>query len=321
MSYLVAGIGAGLVSALLFAVVITGSPLAMLLYFLAPLPVFVAALGWRHRAGLVAAIIGALALAVLLRYQFGLAYAITFALPAWAIAYMALLGRDLDHGTTEWYPIGRLLLWLGGTAALVTLGGAMATVGDYGTYISGMQRAITAVLSGAVRGFPAPRLPEGITPEDAANGLAFLAPFVAGAFTCLILTANLWLAAKAVHMSGRLPRPWPFVPSLALPIEAVWVSLGAIALAFMPAYFGFFGMAIIGAMTTAFMLNGLAGIHDISIGKPMRFGMLFVLYLGLFIGIGAMILMPLIIIFGFVDCAFRLRARRNQRPPFTPTTT
>lgn len=36
------GIGAGLVSALLFAVVITGSPLAMLLSYLAPLPVFIA---------------------------------------------------------------------------------------------------------------------------------------------------------------------------------------------------------------------------------------------------------------------------------------
>ena len=58
MSFIVAGIGAGLVSALLFAVVITGSPLAFLLSYAAPLPVFIVALGWRHLSGLVAAIAG-----------------------------------------------------------------------------------------------------------------------------------------------------------------------------------------------------------------------------------------------------------------------
>ena len=38
----IVGIGAGLVSALLFSVVITGSPLAALLYSAAPLPIFLA---------------------------------------------------------------------------------------------------------------------------------------------------------------------------------------------------------------------------------------------------------------------------------------
>ena len=320
MGYLVAGIGAGLVSALLFAVVITGSPLAMMLFFMAPLPVFIAALGWRHRAGLIGALIGALALAILLRYQFGIAYAITFALPAWAIAYMALLGRPLENGETEWYPVGRLLLWLAGMAALVTLGSAMATVGDFETYTAAMQRSLTIMLSGNVPGIPAPRLPTGTTIEDAAYNLTVLAPFAAAAFTYMILTANLWLAAKAVHMSGRLPRPWPSIPSLALPMEAVWVTGAAVIMAFMPRFFGFFGMAILGAMTTAFLFNGLAGIHQMSMGKPMRGGLLFALYLGLFIGIGATFLVPLIAIFGFLDCAFRLRARRGTRPPLNPPT-
>ena len=45
----VVGIGAGLVSALLFSVVITGSPLAVLLYSAAPLPIFIASLGWNQR--------------------------------------------------------------------------------------------------------------------------------------------------------------------------------------------------------------------------------------------------------------------------------
>ena len=39
----------------------------------------------------------------------------------------------------------------------------------------------------------------------------------------LILTLNLWLAAKTVQVSGRLPRPWPSIPSTMMPTT----SLGA----------------------------------------------------------------------------------------------
>ena len=59
MNSLSIGIGAGLASALLFGAVITGSPVAMLLSFIAPLPIFIASLGWKHRSGLVAAATGA----------------------------------------------------------------------------------------------------------------------------------------------------------------------------------------------------------------------------------------------------------------------
>ncbi len=121
MGFLLAGIGAGLVSALLFAVVITGSPLGLLLSQLAPLPVFVAALGWNHRAGLAAAVSGGAVLGLALALPAGLAFAIGIALPAWIVAYMSLLGRQDERGEMEWYPLGRLMLWMVGTAALVTL--------------------------------------------------------------------------------------------------------------------------------------------------------------------------------------------------------
>lgn len=317
MSYVFVGIGAGLVSALLFAVVITGSPLALLLSYAAPLPVLIAALGWRHRAGLVATIVGTVLLAIALRFQAGLAFAIGIALPSWIIAYMALLGRSDEQGTTEWYPTGRLLLWVVGTSALVTLVGAMAIAGDHEAYRNAMERSITAVLSGSVPGLPPPRLPQGMSVADIATGLATWAPFLAGASFVPMLTANLWMAAKAVHLSGRLPRPWPFLPSTNLPHEALWIMAGALGLSFLPGFFGFFGMAILGALFSGFILNGLAGLHEMSVGKPMRGGLLFSLYLGLVI-VGTFLL-PLIAIFGFVDCAFRLRARRGARPPFTPT--
>jgi hypothetical protein len=318
MSHVFAGIGAGLVSALLFAVVITGSPLAMLLSYAAPLPVFIAALGWRHRAGLIAAIAGAIGLSLALRYQAGLAFAIGIALPAWGMAYLVLLGRSDARGQTEWYPLGRLLLFMAGTAALVTLVGAMAIAGSHEAYTTTMQRSIAAVLSGRVPGLQPIQLPANMSVDEVASALATWAPFLAGASLVPMLAANLWIAAKAVHMSGRLPRPWPVIASLNLPREALGVLLAALVLAFVPGFPGFFGMAVLGALTAAFLLNGLAGIHEMSAGRPMRGGLLFALYLGLMVG--ATVLAPLIAIFGFLDCVLRIRARRAQQPPIIPTT-
>jgi hypothetical protein len=305
------------VSALLFAVVITGSPLAFMLSYLAPLPVFVAALGWKHRAGLVAAIAGCLALALALRLPAGLAYAIGIALPAWGMAYLSLLGRQDERGEMEWYPLGRLMLWIAGTAALVTLAGALAIVGDYDTYRAGMQRSIEAVLSGAVPGLSSPRLPPGLSAADLASTLTTWAPFVAAASFVPMITANLWIAARAVKASGRLPRPWPFLPSLNLPREALIVFAVATVLAFAPGFFGFFGMAIMGALTSAFLFNGLAGLHQMSFGKPWRTPALIGIYGGMLVG--GTLVAPLIAILGFVDCLAGLRNRAGTPQPPTAT--
>ncbi|MFD2031197.1 hypothetical protein ACFSKM_14610 [Ancylobacter dichloromethanicus] len=57
-------LGAGAASALLVATVATGSPLALPLFYLAPLPVLIVGLGWTHRAALIAASAAAVAIGV-----------------------------------------------------------------------------------------------------------------------------------------------------------------------------------------------------------------------------------------------------------------
>ncbi len=69
------GIGAGLVSALLFGVLLKATPLAILLYLVAPLPILIVGLGWSHKAALTAAAAGSLALALVIAPFMGLAYA------------------------------------------------------------------------------------------------------------------------------------------------------------------------------------------------------------------------------------------------------
>ena len=103
------GIGAGLVSALLFGVLLKATPLAIVLYLLAPLPILIVGLGWSHKAALVAAATGSLALALVVSPFLGLGFGTYLALPAWWLAYLALLGRPRADGQLEWYPTGRLL--------------------------------------------------------------------------------------------------------------------------------------------------------------------------------------------------------------------
>jgi hypothetical protein len=306
MNLLAIGIGAGLVSALLFGVVITGSLLAMLLSFIAPLPIFIAALGWNHRCGLIAAASGGIAMGLALNTTAGLAFALGWALPAWWLAYLALLGRPAGDGAIEWYPLGRLLLWIAGTAALITLIGVVA-IGDgsYEAYRESLERAFDDFLrfqdSAPQEGSPPP------AGHAVASLLVSALPFFFAFNFVLVLTLNLWLAAKAVQVSGRLPRSWPFIPATAMPRAAIGLAAAGMAAAFLGETVGVLGLALSGALISALALQGLAVIHDTSRARSDRTLILSAVYvLTLLV---SQIIMPLLALLGFVDVAFRIRSR------------
>src|SRR6195952_3464652 len=140
MTTLLIGLAAGCASALMFASIISGALISLLLFYLAPLPLMMAGLGW----GPLSATIGGIAAACGLGAIFGLPYCIAFvltvALPAWWLGHLALLGRPVPVAAStgngaspvasamEWYPVGRILLWTAGFAALTTMA-ALFTLG------------------------------------------------------------------------------------------------------------------------------------------------------------------------------------------------
>src|SRR3954462_12257236 len=117
MNFSLVGAGAGLVSALLIAVVAKATPLALLLFLLAPIPVLIVTLGWDHRAGLVACLTGGVAPALPLSPIEGIAFAVGPGLPAWWLGYLALLGKTQPSGTVDWYPLRRARSRVDRTAA------------------------------------------------------------------------------------------------------------------------------------------------------------------------------------------------------------
>jgi hypothetical protein len=310
MVSLVVGIGAGLVSALLFGVVITGSPLAMMLSFVAPLPIFIAALGWRHRAGLIAALSGGAAMALALNPTAGLAYALGWALPAWWIGYLALLGRPGADGTLEWYPIGRLVLWIAGSAALITLLGVVALGdGSYEAFRANLQQSFESFLR-ASQPAQAPGQP---VPGEALAFVVAALPFFFAMNFVFVLVLNLWLAARAVQISGRLIRPWPFIPGTAMPRLAIGLLAASGLASLLGGFPGAFGLAFAGALLAVFALQGLAFMHDTSRARPARGVMLSGLYLMAILI--SQVMLPLLAILGLADVALSLRNRFGPGAP------
>src|SRR3954464_9605867 len=88
-------LAAGCASALMFASIISGALISLLLFYLAPLPLMVAALGWGPLSATIGGIAAAIGLGAIFGLPYCLAFALTVALPAWWLGHLALLGRPV----------------------------------------------------------------------------------------------------------------------------------------------------------------------------------------------------------------------------------
>lgn len=307
-------IAAGCASALMFASIVSGALISLLLFYLAPLPLMVAALGW----GPLSATIGGIAAATVLGAIFGLPYCIAFvlatALPAWWLGHLALLGRPLTAGTQpasdaaalEWYPVGRILLWIVIFATIMTTA-TLLTMGSDGPAITGMMRSAWAHLLESV----------GVTPTDRMlDALVTIAPAAAAIFVMMTLTLNLWLAAKITATSGRLHRPWPDLRSAALPPLTLAALCAAIAFCFSGGLLAILAQIVTAALLIAYALTGFAVLHTLTLALKNR-----ALWLTCTYAIVVIFSWPVLamVVLGVADALFGIRQRYLQgRPPPLP---
>ena len=317
------GIAAGAAAALLFASVASGAPISLVLFYLAPLPVMIAALGWSHLAGLVAALVAATSLAAVFGSYFFLAFLIGVGLPAWWLGYLALLGRPAvtPEGTTlEWYPVGRIVVWAALIGALVVA----VAIPNFGTdaeaFRSGLRRAFERLLrlqTDTAAGTPL-RLPGFKDPDRLLDLLVAVIPPAAAVLSTLTSLANLWLAGRIVRISGRLKRSWPDLPAMTFPGYAPAVLAVAVAGTFMPDLVGILSAILTASLMMAYAVLGLAVTHAITLGAGGRGFILAGIYatIGLF---GWPVL--LLALIGLADTILdiRTRVRRRRGPPAAPT--
>src|SRR6187455_1214069 len=105
VQFVLIGVGAGAAAALLFVSVASGSLISLALFQLAALPILIAAIGWSHWAGLLAALVAGLGIAVTVNFSLFTSYLLGVGLPAWWLGYLAMLARPgTASGVLDWYP-------------------------------------------------------------------------------------------------------------------------------------------------------------------------------------------------------------------------
>ena len=314
-------IAAGCASALMFASIISGALISLLLFYLAPLPLMVAALGWGPISATIGGITAATGLGAIFGLPYCIAFAVTIALPAWWLGHLALLGRAVTNGassgngaspiapTLEWYPVGRILLWISGFAALTTMA-ALLTLGTDAAAITGaMRRGLLRIIG------PRDAASTGET-EQWIDALVTIAPAAAAIVAIMTLTLNLWLAARITATSGRLHRPWPDLKSAELPPMTLAALCVAVAFCFTGGLLAILAQIVTAALMMAYALTGFAVLHTLTLALKSR-----VLWLS---GIYAIVVVfgwPVlaIVVLGLADAVFGIRQRYLQgRPPPLP---
>jgi hypothetical protein len=318
---LLIAIAAGSASALMFASIVSGALISLLLFYLAPLPLMVAALGWGPLSATIGGIAAACGLGVIFGLPYCIAFAVTVALPARWLGHLALLGRPVTRDVAsgngaaplapdlEWYPVGRILLWIAGFAALTTMA-ALLTLGSDTEAITGAMRRGLLRIIGAHDGAPAGES------EQWVDALVKIAPAAAAIVAMMTLTLNLWLAARITATSGRLHRPWPDLKGAALPPMTLAALCVAVALCFTGGLPAMLAQIVTTALMMAYALIGFAVLHTLTLALKSR-----ALWLGCVYAIVVVFGWPALamVALGLAEAIFGFRQRYLKgRPPPLP---
>ena len=262
-------LAAGCASALMFASIISGALISLVRLYLAPLPLMVAALSWGPRCGAIGGLAAAAGLGAIFGLPYCIAFAITVALPAWWLGHLILLGRPVSAAgagadsalaaqpEVEWYPLGRVLLWIVGFATIAVMS-TLLTFGTDAEQITSTLRELLLKVLGAQDDLDAQT-------ERVIRLVIRSAPLAAAAMAMTTLTLNLWLAGKITATSHRLLRPWPDLKSVTMPPITLAALCAAIALGFSGGLPAIVGRVTATALIMAYALVGFAALHTLTL--------------------------------------------------------
>jgi hypothetical protein len=290
------GIGAGLAGAVLFASAAAGAtPLSYVLFLLAPLPAFLAGLGWGWFTAVIAGLAGAALVGAVSGLWGALVYLLTQAAPVAVLCYLASLSRTVPSAThgadisqqpplaaVEWYPVGRIVVWSALTAGALSVASLALMGGSVDAIRARLKPVIETIVTKQLPGLSQRQLsPEEI---DALTDLALIIMPAASAILWMIgLLLNLWLAGRITLMSGNLLRPWPDLAAMSYPRGTALLLAAATAATFLDGLPGLIAAGFAGALYTAYVLLGLAVLHYATRGVVWRPFILFGAYAALLV--------------------------------------
>jgi len=251
-------VGAGLVSSAAFlggvAAGLKGSVAGFMLVYLAPAPLFAAALGSGGAAGIIASAVGLAPVVMAAGLEAGGAYAALIGMPAAVLGRQAMLSRINADGGFEWYPPGALAGWLFAIGAVI-YALLCALLGSQPAGLSGTVREMLTELAGLMQ----------MADDDLELFMGLLHPIFPGmaiATLMLIQVANGALAQGLLAAAGRAVRPSPDFGAMVLP---GWIATVAAAAALCALVvgdeFGYFARNLVIVAMVPFFLQGLSVVH------------------------------------------------------------
>jgi|EndMetStandDraft_3_1072993.scaffolds.fasta_scaffold87830_2 hypothetical protein len=319
------GIGSGIVAAVLFASLATNTLLATMLFYVTPLPLLLARLGWGRAAGQLAFVTATILVGFILSYKTAVFYGVTLGLPALMLGHFALLHREMIPEDAEgrplrdmpavvqWYPPGHIIAWSAVIAGALIACGILLLAGDAETYHRAVKKAFEDIIL--------PQVQSSGMPIDTLRAERYISlisrlllPAIGAIAWMFVMLMNLWLAGKSTSISALLPRPWPRFANLEFPPLMTVGFVASVGIALLPGMPGVLAMAFIGAFGFAYLLLGLVVLHQVVADSPFKPLFLAGLYLGiLLIDWGAVA----VAVIGLAEPLFELRQRALKRsaPP------
>jgi hypothetical protein len=227
------------------------------------------------------------------------------------LAHLGTLPRPVaaeEPGQRAWLPYGQILVHaIFAVVGLLVLGGA-ALGFEPSALITGTTEALTDWV--ASQGANSLVAPEDV-PAFAALAVELL-PYMVASLTLLMLVFSLWLGARIAASSGLLPRPLTPFSEAQLPAWMAGVLAIALLGTFAPYPLGTAAAVLMGASVMGFTLTGLAAVHTLTLGQPVRGAILAGVYVAGFV-FGFPVL--LVVVLGIADSLLNLRARFRRAPP------
>lgn len=306
---LILGSLAGAASAVLVLTAASG-PLGIMLGYLAPLPLFLAGLTYGVTAVGIAGVVGTL-ISGLNGLLAGAVYLVTFAAPVALVVRQALLARPATEAGAnaevsndlEWYPVGRLVLWLTGWS-LGLFGLALLLTADREGGLTGMLQPLLVQFLSAM-----PQGSEQVSDlPTVAKRLASLMPAVFGISWLVMMTINGTLAQGMASLLKQNRRPSPVYRALTLSRSLAVALVAALAGALLlPGDVGFIGGTVAAILAFPFFLQGLAVVHGLA-AKAALPGLVLAAFYAALVVAGALVGI-LVVILGFIEewAGFRRR--------------
>lgn len=310
------GLGSGLAAALLYLAAMRGAPLAVALAYLGPLPIMIATLGWGFDAGLLA-LFAACGVAAAMTPIYAVVYGLLIAGPAWAIAAFACAPiprfrkpPEGEEPPVRSYPgpgaVSLLTAVLFMAAGAITLSLMLFAKGGYEGAVAELTSEIKDALdiSGAAHA-----LPPDMAADELADAIVRFAPTALSTGGLILQLVNLYLAARSVQLSQRLPRPWRDIPSgFVLPRWLAAPAAIALAVALLgPSPADEFGLLVACALGVLYAMQGLAALHALSRRAAARPFMLAALYFAC--AVAAQWVLPALALLGLAESFADLRTR------------